>query len=48
MSYLFRELVRVPTVSIHSPDGRRGSAVAEEMQELMYSFGVTNVETEKC
>jgi hypothetical protein len=47
MQYLFRELVRVSTVSIHSPNGCRGSAVAEEMQKLMYSFRVTNVETEK-
>lgn len=44
MIYLFRELVRVSTVSIHISNRCRGSAVTEEMQELVDSFRITNME----
>lgn len=42
--YLFRELVRVSTISIHISNRCRDSAVTEEMQELVDSFRISNME----
>lgn len=48
LSYLFSELVCMSTIGVQKADCPRDSTIAEEDQELMNSFRVSNVEAREC
>lgn len=48
MAYLFGELVCMSTVGVQKANGPWSSTITEEDQELMDSFGVSNVEANQC